>query len=299
MVVAPGASDPIPGLKVAIAVPGERRDPVAQLDSVALEPFGDLERALPDGAIVRVMHRPFNRPRSDFPVGKLDRGEINHLVHEQGPILHPSQHTFFSRLPYRRLIAAQGLFMGHTVAPCASLCNAPKVNRPRLCALCEDGSPMPDRHNADRSQRVWFRLIRLEARMQAAVGERLREIGVSIPQCDVLTTLTEKEGVSQQELATRLYVTKGNISGLIDRLTEAGLVERRSTANDRRQHAIYLTEAGRRMAERAIAVQHRWIASTLGRMAESDLEALEAKLVALRDIVREAETPQPAGAAKG
>ena len=104
---------------------------------------------------------------------------------------------------------------------------------------------MPDRQNADRSARVWFRLIRLEARMQAAVGERLREIGVSIPQCDVLTTLTEQEGVSQQELATRLYVTKGNISGLIDRLAEAGLVERRSTANDRRQHAIYLTEAGR------------------------------------------------------
>jgi MarR family transcriptional regulator, organic hydroperoxide resistance regulator len=158
---------------------------------------------------------------------------------------------------------------------------------------------MPDRQNADRSVRVWFRLIRLEARMQAAVSERLREIGVSIPQCDVLTTLTEQEGVSQQELATRLYVTKGNISGLIDRLAEAGLVERRSTANDRRQHAIYLTEAGRAIAERAIAVQRRWIASTLGRMAEPDLEALEAKLVALRDIVREAETPQSAGATKG
>jgi DNA-binding MarR family transcriptional regulator len=104
----------------------------------------------------------------------------------------------------------------------------------------------------------------------------------------VLTTLTEQEGVSQQELATRLYVTKGNISGLIDRLAEAGLVERRSTASDRRQHAIHLTEAGRVMAEKALAVQRRWIAATLGRMAESDLEALEAKLVALRDIVREA-----------
>jgi MarR family transcriptional regulator, organic hydroperoxide resistance regulator len=158
---------------------------------------------------------------------------------------------------------------------------------------------MPDRQNADRAQRVWFRLIRLEARMQVAVAERLRAIGLSIPQCDVLTTLTEKEGVSQQELATRLYVTKGNISGLIDRLAEAGLVERRSIASDRRQHAIYLTDAGRQRAETALAVQHRWIASTLGRMNEPDLEALEAKLVALRDIVREAETPEHAGAAKG
>ena len=161
---------------------------------------------------------------------------------------------------------------------------------------------MPDRQqNADRSVRVWFRLIRLEARMQAAVGERLREIGVSIPQCDVLTTLTEREGVSQQELAKRLYVTKGNISGLIDRLEEAGLVERRSTAIDRRQHAIHLTEAGRAIAERAIAVQRRWIATTLGRMTEPALEALETQLVALRDIVREEEEPSAAAAraAKG
>jgi len=159
---------------------------------------------------------------------------------------------------------------------------------------------MPDRQqNPDRAVRVWFRLIRLEARMQAAVGDRLREIGVSIPQCDVLTTLTEKEGVSQQELAERLYVTKGNISGLIDRLAEAGLVERRSTASDRRQHAIHLTKAGRAMAEKAIAVQHRWIAATLGRMADADLAALETQLVVLRDIVREREPPAPARAAKG
>jgi len=156
---------------------------------------------------------------------------------------------------------------------------------------------MPDRdQNANRSVRVWFRLIRLEARMQAAVGERLREVGVSIPQCDVLTTLTEKEGVSQQELAKRLYVTKGNISGLIDRLAEAGLVERRSIASDRRQRAIHLTEAGRAMAGKAIAVQRRWIAATLGRMSEPALEALETELIALRDIVREEEAP---GAARG
>ena len=127
--------------------------------------------------------------------------------------------------------------------------------------------------------------------MQVAVAERLRRIGVSIPQCDILTTLTEEEGVSQQELAKRLYVTKGNISGLLDRLETAGLVERREAAADRRQYSIYLTEAGRAMAEKAIAVQMKWIASTLGRMAEADLEALETRLVALRDIVREVERP--------
>ena len=52
------------------------------------------------------------------------------------------------------------------------------------------------------------------------------------------------------------------------------------------------------MAEKAIVVQHRWIASTLGRMTDADLEALERQLVTLRDIVREREAPTPARAAK-
>jgi MarR family transcriptional regulator, organic hydroperoxide resistance regulator len=144
---------------------------------------------------------------------------------------------------------------------------------------------------AERSEelpmRVWFRLIRLEARMQVAITERLKEIALSVPQCDVLTTLTEQEGVSQQDLAKRLYVTKGNISGLLDRLETAGLVQRRSTETDRRQYEIYLTPAGRVAAEKAIALQRAFISSTFGRLAERDLAELERLLVSLRDRFRE------------
>jgi len=156
---------------------------------------------------------------------------------------------------------------------------------------------MQDRSNPERAMRVWLRLIRLEARMQAAVGDRLRMIGVSIPQCDVLTTLTEQEGVNQQELAKRLYVTKGNISGLLDRLEAAGFVERRSLVSDRRQYSIYLTEAGHEMAEKAIAVQRTWVASTLGRRQEKELDALESQLLRLRDVTREQGEPLAAWAA--
>ena len=134
--------------------------------------------------------------------------------------------------------------------------------------------------------RVWFRLVRLETRMRVAVSDSLRKIGLSVPQCDVLTTLTEKEGVSQQDLAQRLYVTKGNISGLIDRLAIAGLVERRSIAGDKRQHAIYLTDTGRAAADAAIGVQHAIIARTLGRLPEEKLAAFEGLLVATRDLLR-------------
>lgn len=145
---------------------------------------------------------------------------------------------------------------------------------------------MAETEKNERAIRVWFRFLRLETRIQSAVAERLREIGLSVPQCDVLTTLTEAEGVSQQALAERLYVTKGNISGLLDRLEGAGMVERRSIVADRRQYAIYLTPAGRAAAEKAIAVQHALIAATLGRLTGDELVAFESLLIATRDLVR-------------
>jgi MarR family transcriptional regulator, organic hydroperoxide resistance regulator len=137
------------------------------------------------------------------------------------------------------------------------------------------------------AMRVWFRLIRLHGRMSAAVAEALRGIGLSVPQCDVLTTLTEQEGLSQQHLAERLYVTKGNISGLIDRLAAAGYVQRRAILGDRRSHALFLTEAGRRIAEQGIAVQRSFVALTIGSLGERQLAELEAALIAVRDRVRE------------
>jgi MarR family transcriptional regulator, organic hydroperoxide resistance regulator len=137
--------------------------------------------------------------------------------------------------------------------------------------------------------RVWFRLIRLHTRSRMAVANRLRAFDLSVPQCDVLTTLTEREGLSQQELAARLYVTKGNISGLIDRLVASGLVERRSLAGDRRSHAIHLTPAGRRLAQQGIEAQQAFVAQTFGRIAPERLALLEELLIETRELVRESD----------
>ena len=139
------------------------------------------------------------------------------------------------------------------------------------------------------ANRVWFRLIRLHGIMSAAFSKRLREINLSIPQCDVLTTLMEREGVSQQDLAERLYVTKGNISGLIDRLATAGLVERRTLNGDRRTHAIHLTPEGLRLAQLGLATQRAFLADTLGSLSQEQLAQMDALFVQTSEILRKSE----------
>jgi DNA-binding MarR family transcriptional regulator len=136
---------------------------------------------------------------------------------------------------------------------------------------------------------VWFRFIRLHRRVSGAVAGELKAIGLSIPQFDLLSTLTEREGLTQQELAERLYVTKGNVSGLVDRLVEAGLVERRPIAGDRRSHALHLTDKGRDLAGRGIAAQRDYVRRTLGRLPPQDLADLERIVLAWREEARAAE----------
>lgn len=138
----------------------------------------------------------------------------------------------------------------------------------------------------DDALRVWFRLIRLHTRSRLAVANRLRALDLSVPQCDVLTTLTECEGLSQQELAERLYVTKGNISGLVDRLVLHGLVERRALAGDRRSYAIYLTPQGRELAKFGVEAQKAFVSRTFARISPERMALFEEVLVDLRDLVR-------------
>lgn len=136
------------------------------------------------------------------------------------------------------------------------------------------------------AEKVWFRFVRLEARVRLAMTARLKGVGLSVAQTDVLSTLTEREGISQQELAQRLYVTKGNISGLIDRLEAVGYVERRSLASDRRSHAIHLTDAGRLAASRGVEAQRAFVRETLGRLDSEDLDEFDRLIQSLRDQVR-------------
>jgi MarR family transcriptional regulator, organic hydroperoxide resistance regulator len=136
-------------------------------------------------------------------------------------------------------------------------------------------SSRPDAETDHETLRVWLRFVRLQHRLSAAVAGELRAIGLSIPQFDVISTLTEREGMTQQELAERLYVTKGNVSGLIDRMVDSGLVERRPIPGDRRSHALHLTQRGSELAARGLALQRSYVNATLGRLGAHDVAELD------------------------
>jgi DNA-binding MarR family transcriptional regulator len=136
--------------------------------------------------------------------------------------------------------------------------------------------------------RVWLRFLRLDQRLRLSMGRALRRVGLSIPQFDVLSALSDGAGITQRQLAEALFVTKGNVSGLIDRLVEARLVERRPATQDRRSHALFLTREGERLAAAGFAAQRAFLDRTLGRLSPDDLATLHLLLGRWRDATREA-----------
>jgi DNA-binding MarR family transcriptional regulator len=78
--------------------------------------------------------------------------------------------------------------------------------------------------------------------MRRAFDERARGIGVTRPQWQVLTILARHEGINQGGLAELLEVEPITLCRMVDRLQEAGLVERRPDPSDRRAWRLFLSE---------------------------------------------------------
>ncbi|MDP9846251.1 MarR family winged helix-turn-helix transcriptional regulator [Streptosporangium lutulentum] len=90
-------------------------------------------------------------------------------------------------------------------------------------------------------------------RMLAAA---LRPLGLTPSQGEVVSVLDDRGALTLSGLGELLVCESGaNPSRLVDRLVTAGLVERTTSASDRRHVTLTLTETGRQLAERVRTVQ--------------------------------------------
>ncbi len=113
---------------------------------------------------------------------------------------------------------------------------------------------------------AWIHLLRVHDRVQKAETAHLAKYNLTLPQFDVLAQLNHEEGITQQALADRLFVTKGNVCGLMDRMMEQGLVERRADPNDRRAYSLHLTAKGKELIEKVLPAHSQVVASQIGHL---------------------------------
>ena len=128
---------------------------------------------------------------------------------------------------------------------------------------------------------TWLRLGRIISKMGPRLAAHLQQSGLTPAQFDILAHLLAAPGILQQELADQQMVTKGNIVGLLDRMEQAGLLERRPHPEDGRAHLVYLTKRGELLASRVIPEHEAHVADCMSVLAPADLRMLHRLLSTL------------------
>lgn len=111
--------------------------------------------------------------------------------------------------------------------------------------------------HAKQSLRLWLRLLATTTVVEKAIRSYLRqECDSTLPRFDVLAALDRARAkLTMSELSSRLLVSNGNLTGVVVRLVEDGLVLREVDPADRRSQFVSLTGKGRQ-AFREMAKQH-------------------------------------------
>lgn len=123
----------------------------------------------------------------------------------------------------------------------------------------------------------------------------LAKYDLTMPQFVVLVSLERMGGACRiGDLAHAVWKSSAAMTGLIDRLAERGLVERRRMRRDRRSVSVVLTDAGRELIQRVKDTRYLVTEQVLGRLSPEERRNLSAILERIAQILEDAEAAEGA-----
>ena len=108
--------------------------------------------------------------------------------------------------------------------------------------------------------------------LRRAFDDRVRSVGVTGPQARLLLFIARTEGENQGFYADQLDVEPITLCRMVDRMADAGLIERRRDPGDRRAWRLHLTDKSKAMVLGLRDCVDRLIEETLAGVSAADRE---------------------------
>lgn len=141
----------------------------------------------------------------------------------------------------------------------------------------------------------YLRSIRLLAQCYHAFeqisGAHIRTLDLTPAQFDIVATLGNTSGMSFKELGEKTLITKGTLTGVVDRLEAKGLVTRTIKPEDRRSMIVQLTEKGEAEFRCIFAPHVAFCKQPFLDYSDEDFAALERELDKLKKHLEAAARP--------
>ena len=122
-------------------------------------------------------------------------------------------------------------------------------------------------------------------RLARELRKETEQLGITARQATLLWLVKRSPGLSLAELAAEEGISPPALSGNVDRLERAGLLQRVRSAEDRRRVGLELTEDGAKLLRRIRARRTTWLAGRLGALEPAELDAIAAAAPALRRLL--------------
>jgi DNA-binding MarR family transcriptional regulator len=135
--------------------------------------------------------------------------------------------------------------------------------------------------------RLWLRLLGVTRKIENELRDKLRrDHNTTLPRFDVMSALHRNaDGLRMSELSGVLKVSNGNVTGIVDRLAEEGLVERVPVPGDRRAMMARLTTRGQAVFATQAAAHEAWIDGMFAELTAEEAEGFAKRLRELAEAL--------------
>jgi DNA-binding MarR family transcriptional regulator len=134
----------------------------------------------------------------------------------------------------------------------------------------------------EKYQQFWcFRLGAITRKISREYNTSFLEFGITLGQSFVLFDLLEHDGAGIKDIAGRVQLDSPAVTGLVDRLSRQGLVERIDDPSDRRSVKILLTEKGKELAGRLLPIAQEYNSCIKDAIDSLDVPIFERSLTQL------------------
>lgn len=137
--------------------------------------------------------------------------------------------------------------------------------------------------------RLWLRLVDCFQTVEQEIRTMLREdFNMTVPRFEVMSAINRvPAGLTMSELSRWMMVTKGNVTGIAERLSEDGYIERRPTPTDRRSFCVTLTRKGKQLVTRMQAAHEELLDELFSDFSDEDNDIILGVLARLKESAQQ------------
>ena len=115
-------------------------------------------------------------------------------------------------------------------------------------------------------------------------SSHLKLLNITMTQFDIIATLGNQPPMSCKQLGEKTLITKGTMTGVLERLEEKGIIRRDLNTEDARSQLISLTKKGQQLFEKIFSEHMNHLQKAFGKLSQKELEELAVSLEKLNRV---------------